>query len=479
MVLPVTSCPVMRGDIAYANTSGSICQLVLQFNYFYYSSSILTVNLSLGVNSQGSSSGGGETHNRSVHVYINGTEVTTPSGEDIFNTSTNFSFTGPLTSVRIIANASGSTFIALGPARTGDATASFDDTFNVTQINSATNFVFTDLTLSSPSVGGKFLTLPPVESYANRILFIKNKNIVPGNDLGGGQYRTQSININTYNGEFIVDINSIGICINDAYGCLALFSDGTSWYIANYYPSNGQPSMPTSQISITPTVYANNNTVNAFMTSGVPGGRNTGNNSIYLRNPAGVSGISIIKYYGSADYGSRLSTNPLIIKPDGCNIDGSNTIFPMLYVDNAIKSCGAVFITDGTNWFIAGYYNSTNWNWTSYVPLAGTETQLSQYSLTDIKLKAPTSMMNPGFVTPQITTTSPYLCIIKKQGIPQGANTNYFSYSGVSNPTSGNFNANNNNIVYTQPQNNTCLWLVAHTFNTAIVTYDPVIGYTA
>jgi len=477
MVQSITSCPVMRGQIAYNNTSGSICQLVLQFNYFYYSLNTLTVNFSVGANSQGSSSGGGETHSRSAHVYINGTEVTNPAGEDIFNTSTNFSYTGPLTSLRVILNASGSTFIALGPSRTGDAVASFDDTFNITQINSATNFVFTDLTTSAPLVGGRCLMLPPVASYTNRILFIKNKNVVPGNDLGGGQFRSQAININTYNGETIVDVSSVGIFINDAYGCLALFSDGNSWYVANYYPSNGQPLMPNTGSTIVPTVYANNNTVNTFLTTS-SNGRNTGTNSIYLRNPSGSPGISIIKYYGSADGISRTSDNPLLIVPDACLIDNVGGGSFLLYVDNPIKSCGAVFITDGTNWYIAGYYNSTNWNWSTYVPLSGTETQLSQSSQLDIKLKSPTGTMNPAFILPQTVSAYPYLCIIKKQGIPQGANTNYFSYA-LGTPTSGKFNFNNNNIVYTQPQNNTCLWLVANSNGAGSFTYDPVIGYTA
>ena len=103
---------------------------------------------------------------------------------------------------------------------------------------------------------------------------------------------------------------------------------------------------------------------------------------------------------------------------------------------------------------------------------------MSQASATDIILKRPTSMMNPAFILPQTVSSYPYLSIIKKQGIPQGSNTNYFSYA-LANPTSGKFNFNNNNIVYTQPQNNTCLWLVANSDGAGSFTYDPVIGYTA
>ena len=347
-------------------------------------------------------------------------------------------------------------------------TVTFNLTFNLSVISATTDFVFVN-TSSLPFNNILFLpALAESQTSNSKLLFIKDKT--------GNANVNNSITVVPNQGVSI-DNKNAPFTIIDNYGCLTLFNNGIDYFIANKYPSNGQPIMPNTGSTIVPTVYANNNTVNAFLTTS-SNGRNTGTNSIYLRNPGGAPGISIIKYYGSGDGVSRTSTNPLLIVPDGCLIDNIPGGDFLLYVDNPIKSCGAVFITDGTNWYIAGYYNSTNWTWSSYVPITGTETQLSQASATDIILKRPTSMMNPAFILPQTVSSYPYLSIIKKQGIPQGSNTNYFSYA-LANPTSGKFNFNNNNIVYTQPQNNTCLWLVANSDGAGSFTYDPVIGYTA
>lgn len=448
-------------------------------NAFYFTTNVGATNITYGITA-------GVVTNVTINFFCNASGVsgytdivTGPTSYAIYspyNASTALFTSGNPNAVATNISIIGGTIRITGSGEqhsnaipAASRTVTFDASFNLNAISATTDFVFVNTSATS-NPPNNILFLPPLnesQSSNSKLLFIKDKSA------------NASINNITVvpNQGFCIDNINAPFTIKDNNGCLALFNDGIGYFIANYYPSNGQPAMPTSQISIVPTLYANNNTVNAFATSTTD--RNTGNNSIYLRNPAGITGISIIKYYGAEfPSSSRTINNPLIIKPDGCNVDGSNTIFPMLYVDDPIKSCGAVFITDGTNWFIAGYYNSTNWNWTSYVPLGGTETQLSQYSLTDIKLKAPTGMMNPGFITPQTISATSYLCIIKKQGIPQGANTNYFSYA-LGNPTSGNFSLRCNNIVYTQPQNNTCLWLVAHLYAGVVLTYDPVIGYTA
>lgn len=347
-------------------------------------------------------------------------------------------------------------------------TVTFNLSFNLSVISASTDFVFVN-TSSLPFNNILFLpALAESQTSNSKLLFIKDKT--------GNANVNNSITVVANEGVSI-DNKNAPFTIVDNFACLTLFNNGIDYFIANYYPSsNNQPIMPNTGSTIVPTVYANNNTVNTFVTSS-SNGRNTGTNSIYLRNPGGAPGISIIIYFGSAEAGSRLSTNPLLIVPDGCVIDNIGGGDFLLYVDDPLKSCGAVFITDGTNWYVAGYYNSTNWNWTTYVPLPGSETSLTQTSATDIILKRPTGIMDPAFSTPQINSSIPYLCIIKKQGIPLGSNTNYFSYA-QGNPTSGNFNLNCNNINYSEPQNNTCLWLVGHQYNGGF-SYDPVIGYSA
>lgn len=425
--------------------------------------------------------------NVSINFFCNTTGVTGYNDLVIGITSYNiyspsnastpsFTSSGPTSSATNIAISGGTIRITgngewhsqSNPA--ASSTVTFDVNFNLYTISASTDFVFVVTTALIPNIPTKILFLPPLfeSSTSNsKLLFIKDK-------IG---YASANNIIVLANEGVSIDNKNAPYVIKDDYGCLTLFNNGIYYFIANYYPSNGQPIMPNIGSTIVPTIYANNNTVTVFETT-ASNGRNTGTNSIYLRNPSASPGISIIKYVGSADGISRTSANPLLIVPDACLIDNIGGGDFLLYVDDPVKSCGAVFITDGTNWYVAGYYNSTNWNWTSYSPLSGSEIQLSQASQLDINTKGPTSKMNPAFTLPQTVSAYPYLCIIKKQGMPLGANTNYFSYA-LGTPTSGKFNFNNNNIVYTQPQNNTCLWLVATSDGSGSFTYDPVIGYTA
>lgn len=476
MAQNITSCPTVRGVISYNNTSGSICQLVVQFNYFYYTSSVLSVNFGLGVNSQGSSGGGGETHNRNVHVYINGTEVTTPGGEDLFNKTTNFTYTGTLTSIRVIAAASGSVYIAYGPSRTGDANGSFDDTFNITPINSTTDFVFTDLTQTTAALGGKFFTLPPASSYTNRSLIIKNKNTVPGNDLGGGQFRGQVIYLNTSNGDLINDFpSSVGLCMNDPYACLTLFSNGTSWYIANYYPSSNQPILPQASLPNTySTANANINAINFF--NSTSGGRNVGTNLLYLPD-ANAIGLCIVVYSGGSTSGERLSSNPLMIMAaNNKTIDSLAGSKPFICVDNSKRSCGAVFVSDGINWYVVGYYNSSGWDWDSAV--TGGNVQLTASSALDIKLTSVNVNPSNCLYSLPIGPNLPYLMLIKTQ--PGVSGIRYCTFM-ISQTSIQFINETSVGIFYGGNQSNSCVWFVAHIEYSPpnpLVNYYPVLAYT-
>ena len=476
MAQNITNCPPVRGAISYNNTSGSICQLVMQFNYFYYTSSVLSVNFGLGVNSQGSSGGGGETHNRNVHVYINGTEVTNVAGEDLFNKTTNFTYSGTLTSVRVIASAAGTVYIALGPSRTGEATASFDDTFNITSINSATDFVFTDLTQTTTAFGGKFFMLPSASSYANRSMIIKNKNTVPSNDLGGGQFRGQVVYLNTSNGDLINDFpSSLGLCMNDAYACLTLFSNGTAWYIANYYPSSNQPILP--QASLPPTystANANIDAINFFNTT--TAGRSTGTNVLYLPD-ANVAGLCIVVYSGGSTSGERLGNNPLVmIAANNKTIDSLADSKPFIYVDNSKRSCGAVFVSDGINWYVVGYYNSFGWDWDSAV--TGGNVQLTASSALDIKLTSVNVNASNSLYSLPIGPNLPYLMLIKTQ--PGVSGIRYCTFM-TGQPSLQFINETCVGIFYGGNQSNSCVWFVGHIEYSPpnpLVNYYPVLAYT-
>jgi len=481
MAQAITSCPVVRGNIQYKNTSGSICQLVVQFNYFYYTSSTLTVNFSVGINSQGSSTGGGESHNKSIRIFINGIEVTNPSGQDIFNTTTTFAYTGQLTTLRVIASASGTVFIAAGPSRTEDVNSSFDDTFNITPINSTTDFVFTDLTQPTTALGGKFFQLPSAASYANKMLFIKAKSAIPNNDLSGGQFRAQCIYLNTINGELIKDFNSVGVCMNNNYACLTLFSDGTSWIITNYYPSNNQSILPTiAPPTDRSSLSAFSNRI-AFYSTDVYG--RTGQNLIRLEQPInGLPGMTTVIYYGS-NANSRDTNNALAFQTyNGLTnpVDGITAGLPYISCDNAQKSTGIVFITDGVNWYIAGWAPTSGWNWNDSTN--GSMFINASYSDRDLINIQPNA--NGYYRVPTLIPNSQYMLVCKSTTVGSNPGLRYATKDAGNSSSLNTFNTDSKSIYWTQNTTNTCVWFVTYNNNPlnigniSNISYFPIMLYT-
>lgn len=471
----------IRAAIAYSNSGGSITQVIVRWRSFTlgtYSGGIqpVTINSELNVNPQGASDGGAESRNRSVNIWLNGTQVATNAdafGSNIYNCI------GRLTTIRVVLSAEGRSNVASGPDKTGFALSFFDYTINLTDINPSSDFIFIN-----PS-GGKFVHLPPVSSNPGKLYYFKLKSAIPGNFIGnnvggnGEQYQGQSIWINTYNGDSeIMDVTSRAIYINQNYACLTLFSNGTNWYIANYYPSTNQPSLSTSTTNVTnPSKIANavSNCINIFNSTGSP--RNTGDNLVYLPN-ASTPSMCIVAYVGDTGGGGRQNGNALLFSHAN-NIDentGYNSSnFPYISTDASNdKSCGCVFISNGTYWYIVGRFYGEQWSWNNAPSTDGGFWNTLTPATNTINI-IPINTFK-FYILPLTVISNPGYFIIYKLTGEQNSSVIFYTHEDE---TSVNNVINNNTtkLYYAQSKKNSCIWFIGVNDGTRMK-YYPIIGYT-
>jgi hypothetical protein len=465
----------------YSSSSGSTTQVAVIWNSFSIgvfdtvnNIQPITVSTSLQVNSQGASSGGAQSSSRSVSIWLNGVQVLV--GADAFGTAV-YNCTGPVTTIRVALSAFGNSFIALGPDRTGGATASFDYTVTINNIATTSDFV---LIKNTSTV---FLQLPPVAGNISKPIFIKN--------TGTGR----TIRVYTYQTECnITDIGQPMVYFTADYGCLTLVSDGTKWFIANFYPSNNQGYLPISTATITDTdkiALSAKNIVNIFNTDVVPGNpgntdRQTGDNLVYLPGSLTEPALCVVAYVGSTSGGGRQSGNALsFVSPtSNTNIDGNPGYTaanrPAILTNVPQASTGIVFIADvspiglaDTTWYIAGYFNSPSWQFNDpdggYWPIPSVPRQA-------LFIIAPGT--NRFYSLPNDSVVPRLFSIIKTQTvINNGVRFSANSGVGVNGPNK--INDTTSRIYYVGNQTNSCIWFMSEQRSGEnFLRYYPILAYT-
>lgn len=475
----------IRSAIAYSSQSSSGTQVIVTWRSFTlgsYSGGIqsVTINTELAVNAQGGSSGGEESQNRSVNIWLNGVQVATNA--DAFGTTT-YTCSGRLSTIRMSLYAEGRSNIASGPTKTPWAAASFSDyTITLQDINVGTDFIFVT------PVGGKFVQLPPVASNVGKLYYFKLISAIASSDLGNNQFANQSIWVNTYNGDSqIVDVSAPAIYIDQNFGCLTLVSDGTRWYVANYYPSYRQGALPTAD----PTGITGNNNGNAvmnainnFSTDGVTG-RGSTNNAVTLPSLSGTPGICVVIYSGNSSAsrgaGNVLICRHLVVNQIDRNPSYTATNQPYILCNESTKNTGVVFISDGTYWYIAGWFDGNNWvdNTSSSSNGGFWSMGSANYSVDIVSTTIhPTTPLNVYFTLPTSIIDNPgYFHIVKiPTSVETGNKVRFNTY--MNGQTNTNFiNDQQQEIYYQQKQTNSCLWIVGIKVGT-IMRYYPIIGYT-
>jgi hypothetical protein len=233
----------------------------------------------------------------------------------------------------------------------------------------------------------RILRLPPVTAHKRPIFIKLARNPTGPNDgvfiiTRGDSFiefltrDTEVVGGTTYNHSgavFIGGLCSDGFAVN--YPCITLFSDGSNWYVANYYPmntdfGNNQFSLAGSSDNPSAPKLASGNAsgVNIFKNNVAE--RQSGNNMVLLPTPTSPS-ICMIVYGGNQ--GTRSTGNALIIKDTrvGSWIDGFSSNNPCILIngDSAggnAKSTGIVLFYDTTGagkWYVIGWYYPLNWTW--------------------------------------------------------------------------------------------------------------------
>lgn len=447
----------IQGNVAYNNTSGSIAQVIVNWNYFYFPSDLLSVScyFTYNVNAQGASAGGEESSNRRVNVWLNDVQVAVD--QDTFFSLQTYASATPITKIRVTLSVDGSVWIAAGPARTGTATASIDYTVNIRNINNTTDFAI--VSSNGINADGKlFLLLPPASNNTIKPLFIKN--------AGTGK----QIWVLT-RGENITDLSENGVYFANDWACLTLISSGTSWSIANYYPSNNQSTLVGTGTAVTDPgkiSTASLNVLNIFDSD--TGNRPSGDNLVNLPTTSSPA-ICCVSYIGAAQKqgGNALQFSLL----SGTFIDNYDIASnrPYIITDSSTKSPGIIFINDGTQWYIVGYYYGVNWSWDSnieggYYTLPSSPTQ-------SILITAPS--INKFYYTPTTINVNPYFFIIKI-GTTSSTGVRFSSY--IQGQTKRDYfnKTSSDRVFYAGNQTNMCLWLFSNA--STFISWYPLIGYT-
>lgn len=345
------------------------------------------------------------------------------------------------------------------------ATATFDISFNLTEVSLLNDFVFVDTTSTAhPPKNILFLPqLPGSQTSNSKLLFIKDKS---------NNASVNNIIISPPIGTSIENIQTTPITLSANTSCLTLFNNGVGYFIANNYPSNNQQILPSNSSSSAVTNgYPMANSINIFDTSTF--GR-VSTNRVSLpdnREPA----FCIVVYSGTAAAGARTPPNTLVFQAAyNQTIDNVPSFNPALSVDSSNKSCGIVFISDGSGgWFIAGYYNSQGWDWSVTTGGGNLITQSSSY---DIKL-IDANVATRFYVLP-FSPSSPYLSIIKTQSLLSGGQgIRYHSFLGGMSAFQY-INDSSVAMFYTGNQTNNCVWFVAESTRGGVLRYHPILGYT-
>jgi hypothetical protein len=369
------------------------------------------------------------------------------------------------------------------------------------------------------------LRLPPVTAHKRPIFIKLGRNTTASNDgvwiitrgdsfIEFAERETQTFYIgatpvvlNHSGAVFIGGQSANGTAVN--YPCITLFSDGSNWYVANYYPMH--TSFGNNQFSLAGS--SDNPSGNKLRTANASGvnifknnltGRDTGNNMVSLPTPASSS-ICMVVYGGNQ--GTRKSTNALIIKDirAGSWIDGFSANNPCILVDedndggNA-KSTGIVLFYDTTGagkWYVIGWYYPTIWTFGNvegsgpgaYGAIAGfwPMKDLATPAGEERKICVVPDIDGARFFTlPTSTATNPQVIIFKAKNIPTINDTRGIRYSTqyFSTTNSNRINSATISIKYGSPDSSnatskySCVWFVSEQVSgEAFLRYYPVVGY--
>jgi len=398
---------------------------------------------------------------------------TQTSGNPTYNqgSSGTYTYTFPGSITRVAMFISGFTRTDTGYAVANAYSA------NMMIYNSSADFNFID---ASPNFS-KIIRLPPITSaVTGKLYFYKITGTL-----------TRNAYILTGDGSLIKDHNIAGVVITNNHGCLTLVSNGTEWYIANYYPSSLQNSLPTTSTDVSNANKIANSTINninIFNTDANANRRDGAANMVRLPALNGTPGICIVVYCGTID--GRTGGNVLLFtsteaaagteqKIDGPSSSYNNTSQkPYIVANETHKNTGIVFITNGTYWYIAGWFNGSNWQTSANPANSGgvTNVQLSPLLNNYSYFITTTNGGNRYYILPQDNPSlnPPALLIVKARS---DATSMEFNSTQAGSGANVVINKDTKNMYFNTTKTNICVWFVRELLS-GVIRYYPIISYT-
>lgn len=363
--------------------------------------------------------------------------------------------------------------------------------------NPNVDFIFANTTTCRTVV-----VLPPVSTITNgRMLYIKDKknnasvrNVIIQPSFG------DSIDNKGANTPVTLNLNS---------SCITLYTgkynptSSLQYLIANIYPSNNQPQLSTFTRVAGDVVSGRNysraelNSVNFYSTDDLQGLRK-GNTPLYGKNnfvalptvskPASCA----IIFSGKGDKASGNYLGLDHSNPIDAVLPGKDNLFSYIWSDSTYKNTGVYLISDGTNWYIVGWYQTVGWSWENTtggtaIPNASKTTSLItnvwgsgvvgtawSYSIAAVDPNNYNTHMLIHKNTTQnsnlrLTFSSPYATGSTSLGLNNGINaTGTYTTSGKQ---SMFYNQSNN-------QREHAYWFIGRPIGSGFVVYYPLICYT-
>lgn len=397
---------------------------------------------------------------------------------------------------------------------------------NIREISPTVDFVAVTMEEYS-EISPIVLRLPLVTAHKRPIFIKLGRNTTASNDgvyiitrgdsfIDSASRDTELIGSTTFNHSssvFIGGQSANGTAVN--YPCITLFSDGSNWYVANYYPMNTSASfnqyllagLSDANPAAAKLATAKVSSVNVFKND--VAARQSGNNMVLLPTPTSPS-ICMIVYGG--DQGTRATGNALIIKDTrgGSWIDGFLSNNPCILTNgddtggNA-KSSGIVLFYDTTGsgkWYVIGWYYPYQWTWGNS-STAGTYGDIQGYHAMrnlatpageERKICVLQDIVGARFFTlPTSTAANPQVIIFKAKNITivPGASDHTGDTRGLrystqysSTPNSNRINTNTISIKYGSSDSNhatskySCVWFISEQVTgQSFLRYYPVIAY--
>jgi len=366
------------------DSSGSMAQAVVKLHTLLLSSgSGGMLGLKFEMNDLGASDGGNNL-SCSFSVYLNGNTVayrTDSFGGDYESVEWSIPFyAGNITSIRVVASVSGSTYIALGGLRTGTATARIDVTFPISRVIAPMCFI------SSPAQ-----VLLPQNPTTGQQVFLKmcrdgTTGIHGGSIKVENGFYSSTLSGTTDYGFLMTSNDACTLIYDGATWCIMNYFDGVNYFTGNYvrgYINWATPSTIGTQVLITSSV-----TLCDISTS---------DKFLNLPNPAG----SLRLLYIIARNGGG-SNNRVRVYPNSYGLENNPVGYDHVYIypDASSKNATLCLISDGSKWWVLNMFDGHGVLFDTTV-----ETRRAINTNKTFNVLSPSSGDIDGFTLPSVSIT--------------------------------------------------------------------------